>query len=54
MIETNAQRKGSESEKKKMVNKASSGEIWHGKQWQQDEGLNNERKSQDTVKATEP
>lgn len=38
------------SRKKKLVNNARSGRI----QWEQNVGLNNERKSQDMVKATEP
>lgn len=43
-----------EIRKKNLVNKAISRRIWQGEQWEQNEGWNNERKSQDTVKATEP
>lgn len=47
MIGTNAYRKGFKSERKKQVNKSSSGRTRQSKQWEQNEGLNNERKSQD-------
>lgn len=43
-----------EIREKNLVNKAISKRIWQGEQWEQNEGWNNERKSQDTVKATEP
>ena len=42
------------NQKEKLVNTARSGRICKGKQREQNEGLNNERKSEDTVKAAEP
>lgn len=42
------------NQKEKLVNAARSGRICKGKQREQNEGLNNERKSEDTVKAAEP
>ena len=42
------------NQKGKLVNPARSGRICKGKQREQNEGLNNERKSEDTVKAAEP
>lgn len=34
-----------DGEKKEQVNKASCGSVWQSKQWEQNDGLNNEQKS---------